>query len=124
MMNDTEHLLTVLAEECSETAQRATKAIRFGLTEVQPEQSEDNRRRLEREYSEIVAVAELLGLKVREEDKAVKRAKLVKYMDYARQIGTLEPAVLATRKCERCEVLLPPDHRAVYCSNECAAADF
>lgn len=89
-MNKTEHLLTVLSEECAEVAQRACKAARFGLSEVQPGQEEDNTRRLERELADLMAVAEILGLRVRDEDKAAKREKLKKYMDYCRELGTLE----------------------------------
>ena len=89
-MNKTEHLLTVLTEECSEATQRACKAARFGLTEIQPGQREDNKRRLEREYAEVVAVAELLGLRARKKDKAAKVKKLKKYMDLSRKLGTLE----------------------------------
>ena len=90
-MNEIEHLLTVFGEECAEAAQRASKAIRFGLTEIQPGQPDDNRRRLEREFSEVVAVADLLGLKVRDEDKAAKIEKLKKFMAYSAKLGTLEP---------------------------------
>jgi NTP pyrophosphatase (non-canonical NTP hydrolase) len=89
-MNEKEHLLTVLSEECAEVAQRACKAARFGLSEIQPGQLDDNTRRLEREYAELIAVAELLGLHAREEDKAAKREKLKKFMDYSRKLGTLE----------------------------------
>lgn len=89
-MNEKEHLLTVLTEECAEVAQRACKAARFGLTEIQPGQDEDNTRRLERELADLLAVADLLGLRVREEDKAAKIEKLKKFMAYARKIGTLE----------------------------------
>lgn len=89
-MNETEHLLTVLSEECAEVAQRACKAARFGLTEVQPGQQEDNTRRLERELADLLAVADLLGLRVREEDKAAKIEKLKKFMGYAREVGTLK----------------------------------
>lgn len=88
-MNETEHLLTVLTEECAEVAQRACKAVRFGLSEIQPGQQEDNRRRLERELADLQAVADLLGLCVRDEDKAAKIEKLKKYMGYSREIGTL-----------------------------------
>lgn len=90
MMNETEHLLTVFSEECGEAAQRACKAIRFGMAEIQPGQPEHNRRRLEREYAEVVAMAELLGLRAREEDKAAKVEKVKRFMDYSRQLGTLE----------------------------------
>lgn len=89
-MNETEHLLTVLTEECAEVTQRACKAARFGLAEIQPGQSEDNKRRIEKELADLVATAELLGLIIRDEDKAAKREKLKKFMDYARSLGTLD----------------------------------
>lgn len=89
-MNTIEHYLTVLSEECAETAQRASKAIRFGLQEIQPGQSETNARRLEREMSEAVAILEAMGLRIREEDKVSKIEKLKKFMDYSRQLGTLK----------------------------------
>lgn len=89
-MTRTEYLLVTLAEECCEAAQRATKALRFGMNEVQPGQMEDNVRRLERELADTVAVAEMLGLKIREEDKAAKVEKVEKYMNYSRQMGVLE----------------------------------
>lgn len=99
-MNTTEYLLTVLSEECAEVAQRACKAARFGLLEVQPGQNEDNTRRIERELADLMATAELLGLVIRDEDKAEKREKIKKFMDYAREIGTLtdNPAE-GCRKC-------------------------
>lgn len=109
-MTELEYLLTTLSEECAETAQRASKAIRFGISEIQPGQNEDNKRRLEREYAEIVAVGDLLGLQIREEDKAAKHEKLKKFMDYSRQIGTLEK-----EKCIDCgEKHLP--HENPFCN--------
>ncbi len=90
-MNTTEHLLTILAEECAEVAQRASKAARFGLTEVRPGETENNARTIEREMGDLMAVFEMLGLCIHEEDKDAKIAKVKKYMDYARKIGTLEP---------------------------------
>lgn len=88
-MNETEHLLTVLAEEGAEVSQVACKAIRFGLSDFKPGQGDDNRRMLERELADLMAVADLLGLKVRDEDKAAKVEKLKKYMGYSRELGTL-----------------------------------
>lgn len=113
MLNETEHLLTNLSEECAEVAQRASKAIRFGLSEIQPGQHEDNRRRLEREWSELNAVADLLGLRVRDEDKTAKLEKLKKYMDYSREIGTLAQPSCVDRLevrgiCLRCNRPVPP----------------
>lgn len=89
-MNETEYLLVVLSEECAEVAQRASKAIRFGLSEIQPGQQEDNRRRLEGELADLMAVAELLRLCIREEDKTAKIAKLKKFMEYSRAMGILK----------------------------------
>lgn len=92
-MNETEHLLVILGEECAEAAQRASKAIRFGMNDVEPGQGDTCVRRLERELAEVVAMAELLGLKIRDEDKSVKKLKVELYMEYARQQGTLEKRV-------------------------------
>lgn len=89
-MNHLEHMLTILAEECAEVAQVASKAIRFGMEDHQPGPYESNRRRLERELADVVAMAEELGLEIREEDKQAKRARLVKYMEISRKIGTLK----------------------------------
>jgi NTP pyrophosphatase (non-canonical NTP hydrolase) len=55
-MNRSEHLLTCLAEECAEVAQRVSKALRFGLDEVQPEQSCDNAERIRMEMYDLLAV--------------------------------------------------------------------
>lgn len=97
-MNKIEHLLVVLGEECAEVAQRASKAIRFGLYEVQPGQPDDNKRRIEVELADLMATAELLGLEIREEDKDAKRLKLRKFMDYAEDRGTLQEF----HKCQKC----------------------
>ncbi len=59
-MTRTELLLTVLAEECVETAQRVSKAIRFTLEEIQPEQELTNAQRIVYEFNDIVAVMEVL----------------------------------------------------------------
>lgn len=89
-MNELEYLLMVVAEECGEVAQRASKAARFGMSEIQPGQPDDNRRRMERELADLMATADLLGLRVREEDKAAKVEKLKKFMALSREKGMLE----------------------------------
>lgn len=89
-MNETEHLLTIIAEESAEVGQVACKAIRFGLSDVGPNLTENNRRRLERELADLMATADVLGLCIRDEDKATKIERLKKYMAYAREVGTLE----------------------------------
>ncbi len=90
-MNKTQHLLTILAEECAEVAQVACKAIRFGLDSTNLGRNpEDNKRLLERELADLMTLADLLGLKVRDEDKTLKRAKVKKFMGYSRRLGLLE----------------------------------
>lgn len=59
-MNREEHLLTCLAEECAEVAQRVSKALRFGLAEVQPGQPHNNAERIRDELCDLVAVAFIL----------------------------------------------------------------
>jgi len=50
-----EHLLICLAEECSEVVQRITKALRFGLDEVQPGQEFTNSQRIGQELIDVAA---------------------------------------------------------------------
>jgi len=96
-MTESEYLLTKLIEECAEVIQRATKALTFGLTEVQPGHTQDNSIRLTYEFGDLQAVWELLSEKgvVREPTihmLALKRAKMAQFMQYSRQLGTLDQA--------------------------------
>lgn len=118
-MNETEHLLTILAEECAEVAQRVSKAIRFGLSEVQPGEQEDNKRRIEKELGDLMATAELLGFSVHDEDKAAKREKLKKFMGYARDVGTLTENRKDVTMCPSCGMAFQPEtERSILC-REC-----
>lgn len=90
-MNELEYLLFTLSEECDESGQRASKAARFGMSEIQPGQPLDNKRRLEIEVADIIGVARMLKLDIREEDIQAKIAKVTKYMEYSRNLGTLRP---------------------------------
>lgn len=99
MMTRTEHLLTILAEECAEVAQRASKALRFGLDEVEPGQEATNAERLFEEYNHVRAVYTMLawehgfpdidrgyvGHKQREE----KERKVERFLAYSAECGTL-----------------------------------
>jgi hypothetical protein len=58
----TEHLLTILAEECAEVAHRVSKAIRFGLEEVQPGQTLTNAERVREEVYDLTAAYRMLAL--------------------------------------------------------------
>ncbi len=94
-MNQSEHLLSCLAEECAEVAQRVSKALRFGLTEVQPGQPLTNAERIAQELNDLVAVAELLeeaGLVPRTGTMPAieqKKSKVRLFMEYAEQVGAL-----------------------------------
>ena len=85
-----EHLLIVLSEEAAEVIHASSKALQFGILHPWPGKGESNLRVLERKLADLMAVADLLGLIVRPEDKAAKVEKLKKYMDLSSQIGTLE----------------------------------
>lgn len=95
-MTRLEHLITILAEECNETAQRATKALRFGLDEIQEGQLLKNHERITYEFNDILAVMEMLkdeghiSMIIDRESVAKKKKKVEKYLEYCKQIGTLQ----------------------------------
>lgn len=96
-MNRTEHLLTILAEECAEVAQRAAKALRFGLEEVQPGQEATNAERL---LAELVDLDAVIGLCVEEgliddpheQESSYERKleKVERFLRYSVECGTLD----------------------------------
>lgn len=97
-MNRREHLLTCLAEECTEVGQRVAKALRFGLTEVQAGQPLTNRARISEELRDLVAVvAILIDEGVLDGDECLtsaehvdaKRAKIERFMEISRREGVL-----------------------------------
>ena len=98
-MNMTEYLLTKINEEALEVAHRATKALRFGLDEVQPGQEADNAQRMIGEYMQLVASLQMLEMhtersliprgSLREAMVDAAIAKTQEFMNYSRQLGTL-----------------------------------
>ena len=83
-----------MAEECMETAQRITKALRFGLNEVQPGQMLNNLERINVELTDLLGVASLLvdhGVAINPDPDAIvfKKAKVMKFAQYAREQGAL-----------------------------------
>jgi NTP pyrophosphatase (non-canonical NTP hydrolase) len=95
-MNRTEHLLTCLAEECAEVAQRVSKALRFGLDEVQSGQNFSNAERIVAELEDLAAVANILASEgavrsVRLTASIVdrKREKIERFMAISREQGVL-----------------------------------
>jgi len=82
-------LLTILAEECCEVGQRVSKALRFGVDEVQPGQPWCNGERIALELGDIEAVVlRLVALGVFTEraieiGKINKGRQLAKFMQSA-----------------------------------------
>ena len=91
MLTEEQYLLTCLAEECVEVAQRADKAIRFGLGEVQPGQPLTNLFRLEEELNDLLGVVTMLGLRTNYEAMIAKQHRVREYMGYSRKLGIVEP---------------------------------
>lgn len=96
-MNRTEHLLSCLAEECAEVAQRVSKALRFGLDEVQPGQPLANAERIAGELVDLLAVVGMLEsegiIEVPRDQVAInrKKDKVRTFMAYAAECGALTP---------------------------------
>lgn len=93
-MNRTEMLLTILAEECGEVAQRATKILRFGATEMRSDETINNTKKLEVEFNDLLAMVEMLrneGIVIYQ-NTVLQQAKIDKvehYLKYSEKIGTL-----------------------------------
>ena len=101
-MTRLDHLLWKVSEECNEVGKRASKAARFGISEVQPGKTETNAFRLVREYLDLQVSMTMLC----DEDPRVRdafaelfgghpgyatqvRAKIEHFLEYSRQQGTL-----------------------------------
>lgn len=96
-MTETQYLLNVVEEECCETGQRASKAIRFTPEEIQDGQELTNAQRLVYEFNDILAAMEMLQergviqLVIDREAIEKKKEKIIKYMNYSRSLGVVEP---------------------------------
>lgn len=97
-MTTKEYLLSCLAEECCEVGQRVSKALRFGLDEVQEGQFLSNKERIVYEYIDLMAAFSILDemgiVPARNTDAAAKafatkKEKIRKYLQYAREQGTV-----------------------------------
>ena len=96
-MTRDEHLLSCLAEECAEVAQRVSKALRFGLEEVQPGQPFTNAERIVYELIDLKAVVGMLEdpklLAPLGDDSSLvadKVRKVNSFMQYAKAMGALQ----------------------------------
>jgi NTP pyrophosphatase (non-canonical NTP hydrolase) len=95
-MDRREHLLTCLAEECTEVGQRVTKALRFGLTEVQALQPHTNAARISEELRDLIAVATILqsegvleAFHPTADQVMAKFARIERFMAISRREGVL-----------------------------------
>lgn len=100
-MNRKEHLLTLLAEECIEIAKETSKALRFGVDDRYPiDSDENNAESIVKEFYDLNAVMDLLY----EEEPLIKAAftkynlseavkakqeKIEKYLLYSKEKGLL-----------------------------------
>lgn len=94
-MTRIEHLLTILAEECNEVAQRTSKALRFGLSEIQPGQPYTNQDRIWQELTDLYAVVSMITVALDAQyvtnpyDIKAKIERIEKFLAYSKQLGTL-----------------------------------
>lgn len=95
-MNRTEHLLSCLSEECSEVSHRVSKALRFGLDEIQENQKLSNRERIHYEVTDLLAVLVILSEEriidfTQIEHNAIyaKMRKIERWMKHAEENGSL-----------------------------------
>lgn len=108
-MTKLEHILTIIAEECNEVAQRATKALRFGLLNIEEGQNLNNLARISKEYIDLVATLEMLDMEMEKysefggrslhlnlihnlygDTKQDKRDKIEKYLEISKKEGTYQ----------------------------------
>ena len=99
-MNVKEHLLTCLAEECSEVAKEVSKALRFGLNDKYPKDPDQrtNSQRIVDELNDLVAVVKMLEAEKILPDRCafnyskqyLKVGRVTKYMKYARKVKALK----------------------------------
>lgn len=87
-MNKTQFLLTLLGEECSEVQQRCSKAVLFGMDEVQDGQPHTNSEMILHEFNDLVAVIEGLYQKpvselIDRNKTSAKNDEIAEYYQYS-----------------------------------------
>lgn len=96
-MTREEHLLVILAEECSEVAKEIAKALRFGLDDKEPGQDKTNRQKIATEFNDLYAVVDMcIVAKILNESDIIveneiiaKVQKVEKYLRYSKSVGKL-----------------------------------
>jgi len=101
-MTRKEHLMIRAMEECAELSQRFSKALVFGLDQIQEDANDKpeenplgltNRERIVNEFNDLVAVMAMCGfhyVKIVDANKfAAKMDKVERYLERSRRCGTL-----------------------------------
>lgn len=97
-MTREEHLLTILMEECAEVSQQASKMLRFGVGNVDPNTNIPNTEMLLNELTDLYAVLEMLLVegtipRTQNHDKIqIKKDKVEYFLDYSNNVGKLTEA--------------------------------
>lgn len=97
-MNQQQYFLNKLAEEACEIAQIALKTAQFGMDEVYTAEGGvlSNKERIHAELNDLLGVIEILnvgyGFNFEPSPPAIlaKRAKVIKYMNYAISLGNVD----------------------------------
>ena len=96
-MTRQEQLLVILMEECAEVSQRASKALRFGLTDpagTEPGQPYMNKDRLLMEINDLYAVIDMTfgseGPYLSPMLIQDKKEKVEKYLKLSKKLGLLD----------------------------------
>lgn len=104
-MNRHEQLMVRAMEECNEIAQRLSKALIFGMDQVQhlpgdkPEENPElhtNHERVRLEFRDLAAVLDMIDPKLTAFsgiEFEAKQAKVERYLLLSEQCGTLDPPV-------------------------------
>lgn len=95
-MNQVEHLLACLSEECAEVQHAVGKALRFGLHDMWPEKGVTNSQQITIELLDVQAISILLyehealkrmGPQAEGTHVLKKRSRVLQLIDYARVRG-------------------------------------
>lgn len=96
-MDRLQYLLTKLAEEAAEVAQIALKTQQFGPYEICPDLPETNIERVNKEFNDLLAVAEMINEHLEEYaliklDNLIvnKKNKVNKYYQYSIECGQIK----------------------------------